>query len=729
MNPFFHSLGQASLQAAALVILIALARFAIPGASARWRLAMGSLVLIRLLMPATPSSRFSLQGAMNVAGGWLATPIKQTPAVPRAQAVFTTTPRPTEVSEPITVVQSGILLPGVSTAMASPTRIENKEPITTTRHRFLFIAWSLGFAACVIRAAVLTAKLLRRIRNSIVVADPAILALLESCCREMRITRPPLLRITDAVHSPALIGWLRPTLLLPPDFLESTPRAQIRLAFLHELAHVRGRDVPVNWLWSIAAALHWFNPLAWVAMNQWRADREEARDAAVLRAVGNEHAESYASMLVNLVGGASIPFPAGVGMASGYRQIRRRIVALLQEPHRPTFRSRAAWVLLPVIGCASLTGADKEKAGSINGSPVAMVTQTYDVHELLIQVPNFENAPSLSLPAEQKKSALFRTAPPEEVDRSGQEVSPIVNGPNGEQSVHNAPRKNATTVEIDGFISILKATVDPKSWETGATIRLLAGQLIILQTPANHEAIQRLVNTLREDRKTQISIETRLVQFNDAEPGIQKNLRDKFESSDQPEKLHTGVLLDDVEVNKLLRASQGSAKLSLVTAPRVTTFNGQRTYVLVVHQRSYIADYTVVYSKNGNPLFNPRVETVSAGSGLDIQAAASIDRKSISLSIRAQFSTLEGLIDKPFDGGPKDQKLVIQQPILSLSQVLVNTNIGDGRTMLFRFEDGSQPDFPGATTKPVSTTRPSGRQYLLVKASIVRQQAPATQAE
>ena len=652
---------------------------------------------------------------------------------------------------------------------------------------------------------------------------------------------------------------------------------------------MRGRDVPVNWLWSIAAALHWFNPLAWVAMNQWRADREEARDAAVLRAVGNEHAESYAAMLVNLVGGASVPFPAGVGMASGYRQIRRRIVALLQEPRRPTFRSRAAWLLLPVIGCASLTEADKEKAASINGSTVAMVTQTYDVHELLIQVPNFENAPSLTLAnnppnvkpvngssearleklhrekasividlraaryslqkieddlkaginppvtegqiegvpqvynrnqqfeelnhelktlrarlsenhpsikkvqeelessAQQLKvekdqarsklqvllldmyrqnvtgmqvnltsmdvliektaqelareqqrnsknknlptTGLSNPAPASDIDQTGQEPSSIKTGPNGETSVRTSPRKNASASEIDGLISILKATVDPKSWETGATIRQLAGQLIILQTPANHKAIERLVNTLREDRKTQISIETRLVQLNDSESGIQSNLRDKIESSDQADKLHTGVLLDDVEVNKLLRALQGSAKLSLVTAPRVTTFNGQRAYVLVVQQRSYIADYTVVYSKDGNPLFNPRVETVSAGSVLDIQAAASVDRKSISLSIRDQFSTLEGVIDKPFDGGPKDQNLTIQQPILSLSQVLVNTNIGDGRTMLFRLEDSSRSDFPGATTKPVATTRPSGRQYLLVKASIVRQQGPATQGE
>ena len=154
-------------------------------------------------------------------------------------------------------------------------------------------------------------------------------------------------------------------------------------------------------------------------------------------------------------------------------------------------------------------------------------------------------------------TGLSNPAAASDIDQTGQEPSSIKTGPNEETSVRTSPRKNASASEIDGFVAILKATVDPKSWESGATIRLLAGQLIILQTPANHEAIQRLVNTLREDRKTQISIETRLVQLNDSESGIQSNLRDKIESSDQADKLHTGVLLDNVEVNKLLRASQG----------------------------------------------------------------------------------------------------------------------------------------------------------------------------
>ena len=271
--------------------------------------------------------------------------------------------------------------------------------------------------------------------------------------------------------------------------------------------------------------------------------------------------------------------------------------------------------------------------------------------------------------------------------------------------------------------------VDPKSWQTGATIRQLAGQLFILQTPANHEAIHRLLNTLHEDRKMQIVVESRLVQLKDppAASSIPGSLRAKLDAYSQGEQLANGILLEKAEIDELL--SFPVITTSAETAPRLTLFTGQRAYIAKVRQRSYIADYTVVYAKDGGPLFNPRIETVSSGFLVDVQAAASIDRKSISLSIRDQFSTLESLIDKPFDGGPKDQKLSIQQPILSLSQVLVNTNIGDGRTMLFRFEDSSRSDFPGATTKPAVTTRPSGRQYLLVKASIVRQQTPATQGE
>ena len=326
-------------------------------------------------------------------------------------------------------------------------------------------------------------------------------------------------------------------------------------------------------------------------------------------------------------------------------------------------------------------------------------------------------------------AGLLTPAPPSDIDQTVQEPSSIKTGPNGETSIHTSPRKNASASEIDGFIAILKSTVDPKSWQTGATIRQLAGQLFILQTPANHEAIHRLLNTLHEDRKMQIVVESRLVQLKDppAASSIPGSLRAKLDAYSQGEQLANGILLEKAEIDELL--SFPVITTSAETAPRLTLFTGQRAYIAKVRQRSYIADYTVVYAKDGGPLFNPRIETVSSGFLVDVQAAASIDRKSISLSIRDQFSTLESLIDKPFDGGPKDQKLSIQQPILSLSQVLVNTNIGDGRTMLFRFEDSSRSDFPGATTKPVATTRPSGRQYLLVKASIVRQQGPATQGE
>jgi beta-lactamase regulating signal transducer with metallopeptidase domain len=44
----------------------------------------------------------------------------------------------------------------------------------------------------------------------------------------------------------------------------------LRHVFLHELAHLKRHDIALNWLFAGAQALHWFNPLVWLAFQQAR---------------------------------------------------------------------------------------------------------------------------------------------------------------------------------------------------------------------------------------------------------------------------------------------------------------------------------------------------------------------------------------------------------------------------------------------------------------------------
>lgn len=78
-------------------------------------------------------------------------------------------------------------------------------------------------------------------------------------------------------------GVWKPVILLPPEHRTWTA-AQLQSVLLHELAHVRRRDCLTQWLPQAICALHWFNPLAWLARSQMLCESERACDDAVLRA-------------------------------------------------------------------------------------------------------------------------------------------------------------------------------------------------------------------------------------------------------------------------------------------------------------------------------------------------------------------------------------------------------------------------------------------------------------
>ncbi len=106
--------------------------------------------------------------------------------------------------------------------------------------------------------------------------------------------RARVLETGDAVV-PLTYGVLRPRVLLPVAG-RRWPETQRRDVLLHELAHVRRRDGVTHAVARLACALHWFNPLAWIALGRTRAEREYACDDAVL--ASGSPASSYAGSLL-----------------------------------------------------------------------------------------------------------------------------------------------------------------------------------------------------------------------------------------------------------------------------------------------------------------------------------------------------------------------------------------------------------------------------------------------
>ena len=70
----------------------------------------------------------------------------------------------------------------------------------------------------------------------------------------------------DKVSGPCTIGWLRPGILLPVREYKETEMEWIRL---HEMTHIRHRDILWKLLCILACIHHWYNPFAWILLYQY----------------------------------------------------------------------------------------------------------------------------------------------------------------------------------------------------------------------------------------------------------------------------------------------------------------------------------------------------------------------------------------------------------------------------------------------------------------------------
>ena len=149
-------------------------------------------------------------------------------------------------------------------------------PLTARRLdwvRFAVLLWASAALALLARAGWGWAQLARAARIARPVVDAEWQRLLADLIVELRIARRVRLLQGDEPGVPVTWGVLRPCILIPPD-ASSWPAAQRRAVLLHELAHVERLDAFTQLLASISCALHWPNPLTWLAARRMRLLRE-----------------------------------------------------------------------------------------------------------------------------------------------------------------------------------------------------------------------------------------------------------------------------------------------------------------------------------------------------------------------------------------------------------------------------------------------------------------------
>lgn len=202
------------------------------------------------------------------------------------------------------------------------------------------LAWLLGLTLLTVWGAVRHARLRRSWEKTALRGLPPWLApIVAEAARRLGLRRPPEVWLLPHLSGPFVAGVVRPRVYLPA----SLDPAEAEHVVLHELAHLKRRD-----LWLAAAVLgvqliYWFHPLVWWARRRLDAVREQCCDRTVTRALGGA-AEGYRRTLVRFAA-RRLAEPAGLAFvrprspllvrlrllehAAGERKGLRRVITAL----------------------------------------------------------------------------------------------------------------------------------------------------------------------------------------------------------------------------------------------------------------------------------------------------------------------------------------------------------------------------------------------------------------
>ena len=164
--------------------------------------------------------------------------------------------------------------------------------------------------------------------------------------------------IMDGLPTPCLFGLFRPAIYLTPEVAaDETCRKHV---LAHECAHFRQGDHAWAVWRGVCLALHWYNPLVWLAAYLSRRDCELSCDEGAVRLLGEENRVDYGRTLVGLVARRTTPRDlacCATTMTGGKSALKERIALLVKHPRTTAVTAVLVAAACAVFAACTFTGA------------------------------------------------------------------------------------------------------------------------------------------------------------------------------------------------------------------------------------------------------------------------------------------------------------------------------------------------------------------------------------
>lgn len=358
----------------------------------RWQFVLWLLVLIRLMLPALPDSRWSVYAlipanlsnqqtttdAVASSDGVEISNLNQVPVHSSKSSddasIAPDRAKPDPASSPNTF--SPTLKPVTNNEAPDQSQLAVIQPAPKPSTgglqpaRWFAIVWSFGVITGVLYFLGSIIRLRRFTSDCTESRDEKKLSCLAELCETMGISRPPLM-LAPGDCAPFVAGVMRPAIYLSESTVKQFSPEQLRHVLTHELTHIRRRDVLTQWIFLLVRTLYWFHPIVWLTGRQLSRCREQACDDAVLANSPERTRCDYGQTLLHLAARCRQPrIAAGLcGMFATRNTWRRRVAGkeisqrvkrIADHQNESRAMMLVAMMVIAIVSLVSLTDASAQ---------------------------------------------------------------------------------------------------------------------------------------------------------------------------------------------------------------------------------------------------------------------------------------------------------------------------------------------------------------------------------
>ena len=373
LSAVFEWIWRSSIFASIIIIFILLFKTIVKGElGVRWHYYIWFLVLIRLLLPTAPESPASIFNLFSH--------VEQI-EIPTT-IIFNARNQPASINNPLETqdsltnigpIEQGALPEGEGSGTEGfPV---SSSPSVDYLNILLWI-WMLGVFLLASYTLKVNLGFWHKIKDGKKVSSESITNLLEKCKKKTGVTKPISMIETKCVTSPTLFGFFTPTILLPDNISEELTLDELRYIFLHELSHIKQKDILTNWVIGILQILHWFNPVIWYGFYRMKQDREVACDALALSFLNEGEYKNYGSVIINLLERVNKPLSraAMISIIDDKANMKKRISMIAVFRNNSTKISMLAISILVLFGIVFLTDAYQGSETANRGNTVGNIS-------------------------------------------------------------------------------------------------------------------------------------------------------------------------------------------------------------------------------------------------------------------------------------------------------------------------------------------------------------------